>query len=170
MIKGKEKLMKRIRLIAFALLIAVCMSQLVSCGSDGRLYVLTRLDASEWISGDYIQSHKIMLEDKSAERSHTALIKDRETYDQIFYDEAPNVDFANEMVILHIRSSWGIDGDMSIDKVKTGEDGVARITVRCKVEPRKPNVNGASQPIPLYFILVVERSNATSASIDFVTR
>lgn len=51
-------------------------------------------DSDEYISEYY--------QDKESPKTRTFLIKDKETYKEIFYDDALNVNFEKEMLVLHI--------------------------------------------------------------------
>lgn len=167
--------MKRLKIIFLALLIAILSSQLISCGTEEKLYAFYHGEALEWMEANFIKNHRLKSVyypgygySNEKPSSYTYLIKEQNEYDQIFRDSAPKVDFTDYMVILHIRSSMGTSGDLSIKDAMLQEDGTVLVTVERRFQYTYPDdFGGASAPTAAYFMFVIERQNATSAEVVF---
>ena len=171
-----QEKMKKLKIILLSLLITVLSSQMISCRTEEKIYAFTHLQAVEWMEANFIKNHRLKSVyypgygySNEKPSSYTYLIKDQEGYDEIFRDSAPKVDFTDYMVILHIRSSMGTSGDLSIKDATLQEDGTVLVTVERRFQYTYPDdFCGASAPTAAYFMLVIERQNATSAEVRFV--
>lgn len=155
--------MKKLKAIFLSLIIAILSSQLISCGTEEKIYTFFSMEAREWIEPEYIR-------ERLYGEELIYLIKDQQTYGKMFKDCAPAVDFSNHMVVLYIRSSAGTSGDLSINDTTLKDDGTVLVTVERSFDYTTDDTfGGLSAPVVAYFMLVIERQNATSAKVVFAS-
>lgn len=86
--------------------------------------------------------------DKESPKTRTFLITDEDTFNEIFYEGALDVDFEKEMVILHIFRDWGSSRPYVLKNVSVDDDTV-------EISMRKQLSLGNSGAIPCQRCVVI---------------
>ena len=111
--------------------------------------------------GEDIPSY-IYYDDEPNER--TFIIRDKETYDNIFTDESLLVDFDKETIILHIIVKTNAR-KVLLDKVTVKDD---RVSIAFKEEKHRDGVADSIMTSPAYLVVKIEKADIRK--VEFIDK
>ena len=167
--------MKKFKILVLALLAVLITSQLAACDSSiGDIYIYNHAQVKNIVKAEYLEDLKIgnVYYDNddfydNLPPSKTVLIKDSQTYNEMFYEDAEDVNFNDYMVILHVRANIGTSGYLDIESAELDENGILNVVVKRTMNNLSEFHASGGTRMPIYFMLVVEWQDAKSACVVF---
>ena len=101
---------------------------------------------------------------KDEPSSRTFIIRDKETYDNVFTDESLLVDFGKETIILHIIVKTNAR-KVLLDKVTVKDD---RVSIAFKEEKYRDGIQDSIMTGPAYLVIKIEKTDIRK--VEFIDK
>lgn len=101
-------------------------------------------------------------QDKTSPKTITTIIKDEESFNQIFKENYLDINFDKEMAILHVFASSDPANEYKITKMTLDKEGVLRLNYRLKLTDKK----GGSMPGAICFLVKMKKTDVKA--VEFI--